>query len=116
MADIVGGQQGTAVVLEVDCQIYSREAVLRAGHVASAKCYVALKPASENHILVELTPRDEVAVISDLVGAFWNDLLNQQVREDVERETRTIRELIVTQAFAEADFDTTVAPQSPDTI
>lgn len=88
--------------------------MLRAGHVASARCYVALKPVGEGHIQVELTPRDEAAVVSELVGAFWNELLNQQVREDVERETRAIRELIVAQAFTEAEFDIPVAPQSQD--
>ena len=33
-----------------------------------------------------------------------NELINQRVRTDVARETRAIRERIVAQAFAEADF------------
>ena len=114
MADDSGGRRAATAVLEVDCQIYSREVVLRAGHVASARCYVALRSVGEGHIQVELTPREEAVAASELVGAFWNELLNQQVREDVERETRAIRELIVAQAFAEAEFEIPVPPQSPD--
>jgi len=114
VAEASGEHLGAAAVIDVDCQVYSREAVLRAGHVASARCYVALKSVGGGHIQVELTPREEAVAASELVGAFWNELLNQQVREDVERETRAIRELIVAQAFAEAEFEIPVPPQSPD--
>jgi His-Xaa-Ser system protein HxsD len=37
-----------------------------------------------------------------VAGEFANALLDQQLRLDVERETRTLRELIVAKAFAES--------------
>jgi hypothetical protein len=39
-----------------------------------------------------------------VVGEFSNELINQQVRRDVANETKAVRELIVAQAFAEADL------------
>ena len=42
--------------------------------------------------------------MNELAGEFSNELVNQKVRLDVAAETKAIRELIVAQAFAEADL------------
>jgi His-Xaa-Ser system protein HxsD len=42
--------------------------------------------------------------LHSLAGEFSNELINQRVRLQIASETRAIRELIVAQAFAEADL------------
>jgi hypothetical protein len=42
--------------------------------------------------------------LADIAGEFANELIDQRVRYDLERETRHIRTRIVDQAFAEADI------------
>jgi His-Xaa-Ser system protein HxsD len=42
--------------------------------------------------------------LANVAGEFSNELINQKVRLDIAAETRPIRELIVAQAFAEADL------------
>ncbi len=88
----------------VDINVYSREALFRACYVFTDRCYLFLMDQPEHNIIVEFRKKAPSPGLGDLVGAFANELINQRVRADVTRETRKIRELIVAQAFAEADF------------
>jgi hypothetical protein len=42
------------------------------------------------------------AVIEAVAGEFQNALLDQQLRIDIEQQTRVVRELLVAKAFSEA--------------
>jgi len=53
---------------------------------------------------VEVRARPGSPPLSEVIGEFTNELLNQQVRTDISRETRAIREMIVAQAFKESDL------------
>jgi His-Xaa-Ser system protein HxsD len=90
--------------LVVGTELYTREVVFRACYIFTDRCYLLLKPHGENEIIVEFRKRALPTPLSDVIGAFCNELINQRVRADIARETQRIRELIVTQAFAEADF------------
>jgi His-Xaa-Ser system protein HxsD len=110
----VGGT-GTSGCVVVDTNLYAEEALFRACQVFSGQCYVHVRQLSERQALVELTARGNDGSLSELLGAFANELVEQRVRADVERETRSIRELIVAQAFAEASFDSASPPTpAPD--
>ena len=88
----------------VNVNVYSRDALFRACYVFTDRCYLFLIDQPDHNVVVEFRKKDPSQGLGDLVGAFANELINQRVRADVARETRTIRELIVAQAFAEADF------------
>jgi His-Xaa-Ser system protein HxsD len=47
--------------------------------------------------------------LDDVVGDFCNELIEQEIRFTLANESRGIRDLIVAQAFAEADFHDTDA-------
>lgn len=92
------------LTVTVSTALYPREALLRACYVFTDRCYLFLQPEGADRVCVRFRKRRQSADLSRIVADFSNELLNQALRFSIESETRGIRELIVTQAFAEADF------------
>ena len=90
--------------LVVDTKLYTPEALFRACYAFTDRCYLFLSEKSDHEVVVEFRPKSEGTNLREMVGTFGNELINQRLRADITRETRSIRELIVTQAFAEADL------------
>ncbi len=89
--------------ITIDLAIYPLELVLRTCHAFTARCYVF--PRIDNgQVLVELVAHDERDALDALAGEFANALLDFRLRALIADETRTIRELLVAQAFCEADL------------
>jgi His-Xaa-Ser system protein HxsD len=89
----------------VNLSVYPLDTLFRVSYWFTDRCYLFLT-ADEDHSAVTVhfsrkTPDTDLALIA---GEFSNELINQKVRRDVADETRAIRELIVAQAFAEADL------------
>lgn len=92
------------MTITVDLAIYPLELVLRACHAFTARCYVHPRQAGEGRLAIDFAPRDGQEPVSDLAGEFSNALLDFRLRAIVADETRVIRELLVAQAFCEADL------------
>lgn len=93
------------VAAEVDLSVYSLNAVFRACYKFTAQCYAFIARAENGAWLsVSLRAKSPRKDLSSLVGEFFNELLDQQVRENLEQEMRPIREMIVAQAFAEGNL------------
>jgi His-Xaa-Ser system protein HxsD len=95
------------VSIDVDTTLYSARAVMRAAYRFSGGCFVAVTrhPTTAQQLIVRLRAKDEKSVdTQNLTSEFWNELLDQQVREGLEAEFGPIRELIVAQAFADANL------------
>lgn len=90
---------------EVDTSLYSREALFRACYLFTDRCYLFLRQLENGNIAVDFRGQETATRLEHVVGAFANELINQRLRADISRETQSIRELIVAQAFAEAQFD-----------
>src|SRR3954471_3059203 len=88
----------------VSTGLYSKEAVFRACYLFTDRCFLFLEQGDEESIFVEFRKRSPTADLNEILGSFANELINQKVRADIARETQTIRELIVRQAFSGADF------------
>jgi His-Xaa-Ser system protein HxsD len=92
------------VIVTVDLTIYPIELVLRACHAFTARCYVQPRVAEKGSVTIVFAPRDERDSLRDLAGEFANALLDFRLRAIIAAETQTIRELLVAQAFCEADL------------
>lgn len=89
----------------VDTALYSTEALFRVCYSFTDKCYLFLQPEDNSSVIkVRFSRKDSDCDLASLAGEFSNELINQKVRLQVASETRAIRELIVAQAFAEADL------------
>lgn len=92
------------MTITVDLAIYPLEIVLRTCHAFTARCYVAPRTAEDGRITIALLPRDQSDALCHLAGEFSNALLDARLRALIAEETRSIRELLVAQAFCEADL------------
>lgn len=89
----------------VDVALYSSETLFRACYNFTDRCYLFLEPSTTpSQIRVRFTRKSADCDMNGLVGEFANELVNQRIRRDIGSETRTVRELIVAQAFTEADL------------
>ena len=89
----------------VDTKIYSLEVLFRTCYAFTDRCYLFLEPSDDPQIIaVRFASKGSDSALSITAAEFSNELVNQRVRLDIANETRSIRELIVAQAFAEADL------------
>ena len=92
------------MTIVIDLSIYPLDLVLRTCHVFTSRCHVMPHSVVNGRIGVEFVARDEKDSLRDLAGAFSNALLDSHLRAVIANETRAIRELLVAQAFCEADL------------
>jgi His-Xaa-Ser system protein HxsD len=93
------------LVVHVDRRIYDDEATFRTCYVFTDRCYLFLERPDDNHLTVRFRKRNTGTDLTAIIGAFGNDLINQQLRIVLARETHGLREQIVKRAFADAVFD-----------
>lgn len=93
------------LTLEVDTAIYSLEVLFRVCYAFTDRCYLFLEPATKDtSVVVRITDKKPDLDLDTVAGEFSNALIDERVRRDIATETMSIRELIVAQAFAEADI------------
>lgn len=93
------------LTFEVDTDIYSLEALFRVCCAFTDRCYLFLEPAArDTTVIVRITRKRSDFDLNTVAGEFSNALIDERVRRDIATETLSIRELIVAQAFAEADI------------
>lgn len=90
--------------VSVDTSLYTDSAVFRACYAFTDRCYLFLRRNGPNEILVEFRSRNDATSLSEVIGAFSNELIDQRIRGELALETRRIREWVVAQAFIEADL------------
>ena len=92
------------VSMEVDLTIYPLDAVLRTCHTWTDRCYVFVRRVDATTVAIDVAARDTGRPLHDIVGELSNALLDNTLRAIVADETRAIRELLVAEAFCEADL------------
>jgi His-Xaa-Ser system protein HxsD len=118
--EFVDVQNGIAR-LQIDESLYSREAVLRTSYWFTDRCYVFISRPQPGCLLVSLRVKDPLPTLENprpisvgtVAGEYQNALLDQQLRIDIERETKVIRELLVAKAFSEAGVMDDPPPGDP---
>jgi His-Xaa-Ser system protein HxsD len=94
-----------SLVVAVNGDLYSREALFRVCYLFTDGCYLFLSQDENSPIIqVRFNRKSPDTDLNEMASEFSNELINQKVRLDVAAETKAIRELIVAQAFAEADL------------
>jgi His-Xaa-Ser system protein HxsD len=94
------------LTITLSTAIFELPAIERACYWMTDRCYVRLEPGEmAGEIRARLASKLGQVNLHELVGEFGNRLLDEQLRLRIGEETRTVRELIVAQAFAEADLD-----------
>ena len=85
-------------------ELYSKNALLRAAYRFTNDYYVHLTADNECYI-VEMTSKESAADNKLSKDDFTNEILAQTVRENVFKETKELRTLIMARAFASSVID-----------
>jgi len=88
----------------VNLDLYPLEVLFRVCYWFTDRCYLFLSSEHSSSVTVHFAKKTIEADLSTIAGEFSNELINQRVRFDIAAETRSIRDLIVAQAFTEADL------------
>ncbi|OHB57691.1 MAG: His-Xaa-Ser system protein HxsD [Planctomycetes bacterium GWF2_42_9] len=102
MEGIIINKDDNSICLQVDEYLYQKEAIQAASHKFIDKNYVKIDRNSVGLISVILRPKENCES-ENLALEFCNELIDQQVRINIEKSCGNIRDLIVKQAFAPID-------------
>lgn len=88
-------------ILGVDQRLYSREATMSAAYKFSDRFNILMKTSisDPNYIDVIFESKDKINASIETVDDFANELLEQQIRQDVEKRFGNLRDEIVKAAF-----------------
>lgn len=93
------------LIVEVDEGLYCLDVLFRTCYVFTDRAYLYLRRPGSGVVHVYISPKAEfTGSLQVLAGEFCNELLDYNVRALVSSETGKIRELIVAQAFSEANL------------
>lgn len=92
---------------------FQREAVSAAAHRMTARFFIEMKSIDSERVGIMLEPKGGTSgekrvsddVLKEAAKVFCNEVLDQQVRLDLEKRYGQIREMIVRQAFAPVTLD-----------
>lgn len=90
-------QDDGRIEFRVNREVYPLKAIYRAAYLFTDKYYIGLDQTEETYI-IKFSGKEKTCDYDD-VGAFQNELLNQNLKLALSNDTREIRELIVTRAL-----------------
>jgi len=99
MKDIFKQVESNKLLLKIDDSIYEKEAVLNASYKFTDKCYINIESV-DSKIEVYFRCKDNSTNIEEIALSFENELIDQQVRINIGREFKEIREGLVKKAFS----------------
>ena len=92
------------LLLELNNKIYSVDAITHTSYKFTDKCYIRIESVAEDILGVYFTAKTEDGNnLEEIINNFCNELIDQQVRINVEKEFGNIRDLIVKKAFSLID-------------
>jgi len=96
-------QPDGSVVIDIDAALYSADVIMRTCYAFTDRSYV-FASQDDSRIRVTIAARDPSDDLRKIAGDFSNALIDFRLRATIAGETHAIRELIVAQAFCEADL------------
>lgn len=91
--------------IEIDKSIYSLESCMKSSYIFIDRFYIYLD-IKDNKILIEIKNKEKDSTVTeDDIGEFYNELLNQSIREMVYYKTKGIREIILARALHNSCID-----------
>jgi len=99
MKEILKQIEGNKLLLTVHSSLYEKDAILNASYNYTDKCYINIEPVGP---LTEIyfQRKNDLIKLEDIALDFGNSLIDHQVRLNVGREFKVIRETLVNKAFS----------------
>jgi His-Xaa-Ser system protein HxsD len=92
---------GRTAMVELDPTVYRLEAIKKAAYKFGDRCFVQIDTCANGRVVIILkTKRVLMDDLEQLAGEFRNEVLDQELREVVAKETEAVRNLLLAQAFS----------------
>jgi len=97
-----------------DCRAYDLLSIQKAAYKFGDRCHVLISPDEENtYVDVVLQAKRTLDNPRFLAGEFCNEVLDQQLRQIVAKETAGVRDLLLAQAFSRTNLITPELDSEP---
>lgn len=102
MKEILHSLDNRIIRFKLHGEIYEREAIMQASYRFTDKCAVFVTSTEPNIIEAILEPKSTLSdeQLNGIANEFCNEVLDQQIRSDLEKRFGKIREIIVRHAFS----------------
>lgn len=87
------------LLLRVDKNIYQHETILSTAYKFTDNCYIHIDSIDSNYYGVYFTPKLPNVDLTSQINAFCNELIDQQIRFNLDKTNKSIKELIIRKAF-----------------
>ena len=87
------------LLLQVEKAIYHHDAILSAAYKYTGDCYINVTSINSDYYGVYFTPRQSNVGLISQINDFCNELIDQQIRHNLDNSNRSIKELIIKKAF-----------------
>ncbi|WP_165253222.1 His-Xaa-Ser system protein HxsD [Paludisphaera soli] len=88
------------IMIHLDTKVYSLSAVKKTAYRIGDRATARIEIAADGGAAVRLTIKDEKTRPEDLEAEFLQELLDQDLRESISRETEKVRNLLLAHAFS----------------
>ena len=102
MKDVVIEVEKGKLLVELSKEMYEKLAVFAAAYKFTDRCTVLVEPVSQHTVGVYFKKKSDSndGKLMEIAEQFCNEVLDQQLRLDLEKQYGNIRELIVEHAFS----------------
>ena len=91
------GMKGTILASE---KFFERDSVLTVSGKYSEQYFVSVQPVGEFDVEITISAKAHSSLSEDLLKQFMNDLIDQQIRIDLQKEFGQLRNIIIEYAFS----------------
>lgn len=100
MKEIIQTIEENKMLLEVSKEVYENDAILNASYKFTDNCKIHIDPINDEKVGVYFTKKENTKdSLKEIALDFCNELIDQQLRLNTERDYKVIREEIVKKAF-----------------
>lgn len=102
MRDFIKVIDSDKLVIEIENSIYSKEALLSAAYNYADRANILInKPTEAKYEILFISKGISINDLSQCAKQYCSDIIDQQMRLDVEAKYGNIRDVIVKQAFSQ---------------
>ena len=102
MKEIISQIEDNKLLIKLCKKFYEKDAIFAAAHKYTDRCIILIEPIEDNYVGVYFEPKENQSKskLEEIAKEYCNEVLDQQVRLDVEARAGNIREVIVKHAFS----------------
>jgi len=102
MENIITKLEDGRIQIKLNKSVYEKEAIMAAAYKLTNSCFIIVKPLENNQLGVYFEPKNNQSEneLTAIAKNYCNEVLDQQTRLDVEKQSGNIRDLLVKQAFS----------------